>query len=230
MSNNNHTLNDDGIKMFADNPHARCPVALVLDTSSSMAGEPIAELQRAVQQFYQEISEDALASLRVSPSVITFGGVVTQLTPFTPDLVSPTTAPGQLTAGGHTPMGEAIATAIRALYDQQQLYRKHAIPHYRPWVILMSDGYPNDEWRQHAAELKALSAEGWTVLCMAMGEQADLATLAECSQIKPGRIGTLQFKAFFRWLSGSLKQESHSATSTQKTIELPASLDSVLLH
>ena len=36
---------------FADNPEPRCPVILVLDTSGSMAGEPIKELNEGLRSF-----------------------------------------------------------------------------------------------------------------------------------------------------------------------------------
>ena len=35
--------------LFADNPDPRCPVVLLLDTSASMLGEPIRELNQGVQ-------------------------------------------------------------------------------------------------------------------------------------------------------------------------------------
>jgi uncharacterized protein YegL len=220
------TVVDDGIEMFTANPHARCPVALVLDTSGSMQGTAIAELKQAVHLFYKEIAADPLASLRVSPSVITFGGQVTQLVPFTPALVSESEAPDRLEADGNTPLGAAIRAAIQTTTEQIELYRANAIPSYRPWAILMSDGYPTDEWRLAAAELKELSAKGWTVLCIAMGAQADLQVLAACSNIEPLRISTLQFAPFFKWLSRSLKAESRAAPSNRQSIGLPSALGS----
>jgi uncharacterized protein YegL len=223
-------LIDDGIELFAGNPQARCPVSLVLDTSGSMQGAPIAELQQAVRMFYQEIARDPLASLRVSPSVVAFGGKVTQIVPFSQNMVAGADAPEQLVAEGNTPLGAAICAAVQTIKEQIQLYRQHAIPSYRPWVILMSDGHPTDEWRQAASELKELSSKGWTVLCIAIGSHADLTALAECSTIEPRRIGTLEFAPFFRWLSTSLKAESRSAPSNRQPIGLPATLGSTVVN
>ena len=39
-------------------PQPRCPVVLLLDTSESMAGEPIAELQQGLLQFISEMRSD----------------------------------------------------------------------------------------------------------------------------------------------------------------------------
>ena len=60
----------------ADNPEPRCPVVLVLDTSGSMKGQAILELNEGLRAFAQAIRADRLASLRVEVAVITFGGAV----------------------------------------------------------------------------------------------------------------------------------------------------------
>src|SRR5512135_259935 len=59
---------------FAENPEPRCPVVLVLDTSGSMQGTPIAELNEGLRAFSAAIQADRLASLRVEVAVIAFGG------------------------------------------------------------------------------------------------------------------------------------------------------------
>lgn len=64
---------------FADNPEPRCPVALVLDTSGSMQGKAIQELNEGLRNFGLALREDRLASLRVEAAVIAFGGKVRAL-------------------------------------------------------------------------------------------------------------------------------------------------------
>lgn len=64
---------------FADNPEPRCPVVLVLDTSGSMNGNPIKELNEGLRAFAEAIRSDPLASLRVEVAVIAFGGKVRAL-------------------------------------------------------------------------------------------------------------------------------------------------------
>ena len=59
---------------FADNPEPRCPVVLVLDTSGSMKGTPIQELNQGLREFSLALRRDRLASLRVEVAVVTFGG------------------------------------------------------------------------------------------------------------------------------------------------------------
>lgn len=64
---------------FADNPEPRCPVVLVLDTSGSMQGTPIGEMNEGLRAFAAAIKADRLASLRVEVAVVAFGGKVRAL-------------------------------------------------------------------------------------------------------------------------------------------------------
>ena len=55
--------------VFAENPEPRCPCVLVLDTSGSMSGKPIDQLNAGYQALLTELLEDALASKRVELAV-----------------------------------------------------------------------------------------------------------------------------------------------------------------
>ena len=55
-TNYNKMLAD--LRDLMDNPSPRVPVALCLDVSASMAGAPIGELNRGVQQFLEEMRQD----------------------------------------------------------------------------------------------------------------------------------------------------------------------------
>ncbi|WP_200159062.1 vWA domain-containing protein [Allochromatium vinosum] len=50
---------------FAENPEQRCPVILLLDTSYSMSGRPISELNEGLATLRQELLNDPMA---VKPS------------------------------------------------------------------------------------------------------------------------------------------------------------------
>ena len=52
---------------FAENPEQRCPCVLLLDTSGSMQGAPIEQLNDALQFFKEDLYADALAAKRVEP-------------------------------------------------------------------------------------------------------------------------------------------------------------------
>ena len=55
-----------GMPEFVDNPEPRCPVILLCDTSGSMSGAPINNLNAGLAAFRQEVYKDEIASLRSS--------------------------------------------------------------------------------------------------------------------------------------------------------------------
>ena len=73
---------------------------LLLDTSSSMSGEPIKQLNTGLKQLQQELASDPLAAKRVEVAIITFGPVRVQQDFVTADMFA---APHLATEGG-TPM------------------------------------------------------------------------------------------------------------------------------
>ena len=61
---------------FAENPEPRCPCVLLVDTSGSMQGAPIAALNEGLRAFKTDLMKDALASRRVEVAIVTFSSDV----------------------------------------------------------------------------------------------------------------------------------------------------------
>jgi len=62
-----------GSEDFAINPEPRCPCLLLLDTSGSMDGLPIQELNQGLLAFQADLITDDLAAKRVEVAIVTFG-------------------------------------------------------------------------------------------------------------------------------------------------------------
>lgn len=194
-----------------ENPDPRVAVALLLDTSSSMSGDPIQALNEGYQQFVSEVSADPLARKRAEVTVITFGGSVQVAVPFSEarDL-TPTT----FTAHGMTPMGEAITLAMAELESQKEAHKAAGLEYYRPWLFIITDGAPTDHgvFEQIAPVVReAEKQKHLSVFSVMVGNQASDNDLAKLSSVRPPvQLKGLSFVELFSWLSASLSQVSTS--------------------
>ncbi len=186
---------------FVENPEPRCAVALVLDVSGSMHGQPIAELNAGLQDFDQAIKTDPLAALRVEVAIVTFGGVVGLWDFVTAEQFHPPA----LSASGDTPMGQAVEKALTMLHERKDTYKRNGIDYFRPWLFLITDGAPTDAW-QNAAEQARQEEDRKGVSVYAIGvENADMQTLSQFStKRQPLKLKGLTFRELFQWLSKSL--------------------------
>lgn len=213
---------------FADNPEPRCPVVLLLDTSGSMRGAPINELNKGLRTFRDAVEKDRLASLRVEVAIITFGGSVSAIDlqsgegteiPFDAQRAFVTVdrfQPPTLTAGETTPMGEAVSRALKLLKDRKEIYKHNDIDYFRPWIFLITDGRPGDNWKPTTKQVKEEEARKGVVFFGVGVEGADMQTLAQFSdQREPLMLRGLAFGELFQWLSKSLSMVSRSKTGDQ---------------
>jgi len=210
-----------GTDSFADNPEPRCPLVLLLDTSGSMSGRPIEELNKGLLTLKEELAEDSLAVKRVEIAIVKFGPIET-LTDF--QTVN-NFYPPHLEATGDTPMGAAINQGLDLLNSRKDIYRTNGIAYYRPWVMLMTDGAPTDNWRSAASRVReGENAKAFSFFAIGV-QGANVDILKEISVRQPLKLKGLQFKEFFLWLSKSMQSVSQSAVGDTVPLINPVTPD-----
>lgn len=213
------TYEDLGTQGIFDpnNADPRCACVLVLDTSSSMEGAAIDQLNAGLAQFIKEVSKDKTARTRVEVAIVTFGPAqVVQV--FAP--IDHIRAP-KLVANNNTPMGSALNLAIDCLQDRKALYRSNGMPYYRPWIFLITDGAPTDgdAW-QHAAQRIKAEEERKGLSFFAVGvEGADMQVLNSIGMRPAIKLKGYSFAEMFKWLSASLERVSSSQPTDE--VKLP---------
>lgn len=221
MKNEDKTKRTPGAKYLnvndvdITNPAVRCPVILLLDTSKSMAGQPIAALENGLCQFIKEVQDDITAANSVEISIVTLDEKGTVQIPFTPamDLVPRKLG---LKAAGGTFTGKAMNRAYELITERRKQYAANGVASYAPWIILMSDGKPGDNWKPAAEKLLALTKKHrMQYIGVAIGDKSNVKIMRQMVPAEPGPLNLthVRFKDFFRWLSDSLSAVSCSCVS-----------------
>ena len=198
------------------------PVVLMADVSGSMAADgKIDALNSAVAEMLAAFAEEDDGLAEIHLAVVTFGG--------TAALHVPLTAAGAvewvpMQAGGRTPMGAALDIVTDLIEDRDRVPNRA----YRPVVVLVSDGLPNDAWEGPLKRLldseRAARAQRFT---LGIGADADHEILRAFLDDPDGRVfdahEAREIRSFFEWVTMSVTSRSRGATPNQ-TVDI-ASLD-----
>ncbi|KJG23061.1 tellurite resistance protein TerY [Photobacterium iliopiscarium] len=190
------------------------PVVLLLDVSLSMGpnddeNAPINVLNRAVDEMVLDFSNNQTNEIEILLSVITFGTEVKLHLPYT---VANQVEWTPLKASGMTPMGGAFAMT-KAMIEDKDVTPSRA---YRPTLVLVSDGGPNDtHWQEH---LSSLVNEGRSQKCdrlaMAIGTSADNRVLNKFIEGTEHTVfqaeDASKIKEFFRFVTMSVTSRTVS--------------------
>jgi uncharacterized protein YegL len=117
------------------------------------------------------------------------------------------------------------------LETRKAAYRQAGVLYYRPWVFLITDGAPTDDWTHAAQRVRAGdNSERKAFSFFAVGvEGADMSKLsAICSPDRPPmKLKGLSFRELFTWLSSSLGGVAKSQPGQMVALPAPSGWSSV---
>lgn len=157
-TNNNTSVSIDDLIPIEDEDIGSAIQAIVcfcLDTSYSMQGQKIRVLNDVVNNFIQKNKNDICNSNMLNLSMVTFGGSESKVVQ---DFTNIKNVEEQdFKANGGTHMSKGIETAIKLINSEKQRLSGRGVSTYKPILIVMSDGRPDEPIDEVALELKALA-------------------------------------------------------------------------
>lgn len=201
---------------YEENYEQKCLCVLVLDTSGSMEIDPtcvpIDEMNKGLKRFQSELLQDKTTRDRLEVAIVSFNSNVRHEQE--PALLTDFEMP-ELETDGSTAMIDGISEAIDIVNERKQYYKSHGIPYYRPWIVLMTDGYPDDDQDVEgmASRIKSASdSKEFIFMAVGIGDSASEEVLKQLStpNFPPMKMQAVKFTEFFLWLSNSMGTVSHS--------------------
>ena len=204
-----------------ENPEPRLACVILVDTSGSMMGRPIEELNAGIRRLNQEIAKDELTMSRAEICLIAFNHEWDVIQDFGEELDFQNS---ELNADGGTRMAGPIQAALNMIETRKTQYKTHGTPYYRPILMLLTDGEPrhdNPEELERTKDRLSELIENNHLTFFAIGtESADMEFLNSISKNTARKLAGTNFVELFQWLSNSITAISQSALGER--VDLPS--------
>ena len=192
---------------FGNSTKRRLPICFCLDTSGSMQGDPIKQLNMGLQNFMSSIKANDDTRSATDIAIITFGSSVDIVLPFgriskdkrLPDIQASTSL---------TPIGEGVLTALELLNARKLGYRELG---FQPWIVVITDGAPMgpNAMANYKAAVAACNElernDKLVVFNIGVGNAVDYDLLKQLSVKRPEPISvaSAEFGKLFEFLGSS---------------------------
>lgn len=189
----------------------RLPIYFLIDVSESMVGDPIEQVQRGMRDIIQELRTDPYALETAWVSVIAYAGKPQTLVPLT-ELYK--FYPPIIPIGGGTSLGAALnylmddidANVVKTTADQKG--------DWKPIVFLFTDGTPTDDPTAAIKRWNEKYRGKANMVVISIGDNIDPLVFGQLTGdiIRFNGEDEMSYKAFFKWVTASIKASSVSVT------------------
>ena len=200
----------------------RLPVYLLIDTSGSMKGEPIASVNVGLECLVSSLRGDPFALESVNVSIITFDRDIKKILPLTPldELQVPEiTTPDS----GPTHTGEALRVLCESVDQEVMLSTPERKGDWMPLLFLMTDGKPSDVQLYDKMINEVKNRHFASIVACAAGPNAKVEPLQKLTSnvYSLDTVDSTAFSKFFKWVSASITVGNKSIGATDELVLPP---------
>ena len=221
-------FNDEMPTIISTNEsHMAC--LFLLDTSGSMInGDAITSLNASINRFKEEVCKDERTKKILDVAIVEFNNSARLVQNWQPVAYM---EPVNLIANGGTDMEGGLKMAIDMVRERSHFYYAVAgtVP-YKPWIVMITDGYPNTSIDKIAADIAELEDNDKLHLWSLAVEGADESILNKlCGGKRVLKLKGHDFSNFFDWVNMSMRSISRSTPGEKaKGVPLPENVDKVI--
>ncbi|HHF0482158.1 TPA: VWA domain-containing protein [Vibrio antiquarius] len=215
------------LNKFVSSKARPLPVIIMADISGSMSiNGKIEALNQSIQDMISSFATESRMRAEIHLSIVTFGKNVQEHIKLAPAHQVSIDQP--LVAEGTTPLGEACRLVKELLEDKEMIPSRA----YRSVVVLVSDGYPTDDYQAAFNDLiQSERGQKATRLALAIGNDADEELLSAFNNDLEAPLfyahNASEIGRFFRAVTMSVAAHSQSQSPNQRMTLSLNSIESV---